>query len=158
MGIEPARQLVRAAAGRGVEIGAGDVRFQAVSENALRLLETALAEHVTGAERVAICLPVLVVDRRDRFAGAVLLVDQRAVLAWSEGQFRPRTNSLAIDYSDIHDVRRGERSFGHYAVPRQTISFAAGDRHHEIVLYSEITDHAAIELLLTAFGAVAPAK
>jgi hypothetical protein len=133
-----AKQTIVDAFEQGAQLGALDTRFVKLVELAMRMVGLELARNVAVGERSAFCVPVHVDNGSKVNPGAVLLLEHRVVIAWSEGIFRPKPHSLAFLLTDVGDVHTVKRQVGKISAQLDAISFSAHRRKIEIILHSEV--------------------
>lgn len=154
-----AQQAVLDAANRGCEIAAFDGRLVTMAKTNMALVGMDLARNVRPGERSWFCLPIIV-DIHDgkTYPGAVLLLEHRVVVTWSEGLLRPKLISQAWDLSAIDNVRSFTRKVGRVSAQLATVAFTAGGREIELVTHSEISEKRAATMLEWALNGVMKAS
>lgn len=101
-------EVVVASAQTGVD-GVGDDLFFKLTRNTLDLFGPALVRHVCDGERPGFLSALEVaLDRKERL-GAILVLADRAILAWSVGTLRMRDFHEVIPLATVTDVVTGER-------------------------------------------------
>jgi hypothetical protein len=132
---------------RGVQIGALDARFVKLVEMAMKTVGLELARNVLAGERGVFCVPAQVAKATDVDPGAVLLLEDRVVIAWSEGIFRPRPHSLAWPLADVSDMRIFKRKAGKLSARLDAIAFSAHGCNIEVILHSEVAHNRLVAMV-----------
>ena len=145
---DAAKRTVVDAFEQGAHLGALDGRFVKLVELAMKMVGLELARNVKPGERPGFCVPAHVDTGAKVNSGAVLLLEERVVIAWSEGTIRPKPRSLAVALSDIGDVRAFKRKVGRVSAQLDAISFSAHGRKIEIVLHS-VVSHERVALMIS---------
>jgi hypothetical protein len=133
-----AKQAVVDACERGAQWAGGDKRYLSLAHSALKMVGLELARYLRPGEIASLCVPAEVAHDGRHDPGMVLLLDDRAVVAWFEGTVRVTRRSLYFAYGDISEVTTVARDRGRLAVYRDAISFTAGGARHEFVLPSKV--------------------
>jgi hypothetical protein len=136
---DSAKRLVLDAARKGAQFGSVDDQFAKVSEHALSSVGLELARNVQPGERASFCIPVQVVNGSTVDPGAVLFLEHRAVLAWSEGTFPPRPFSAAFGFGEVTQVHAYQRAAGEMSAFHDAVTFVVRGCPIEIILYSEVS-------------------
>jgi len=154
---EEAAQLVLDAFEEGVRLGAIDERFAKLAKYSVQLVGLELARNVRPGERRTFCVPVQVATGAKVEPGALLLLEHRLVVAWSEGVLRPQDHSVACALSEVSDIRSFKRKTGRLSDEQDAISFSAGGRRVELVLYSTVS-HQRLTMMIGGVlnGAITP--
>lgn len=142
------KQRVLDAAEQGAQLGALDGRFVKLVELAMQMVGLELARNIRPGERAALCVPVQVDNRSKVNPGAILLLEHRVVVAWSEGILRPKPHSVAYALTDVSDVRTFKRKVGKVSAQLDAISFTAQTDAVEIILHSEVS-HQRVTLVVS---------
>lgn len=137
---DAAKEIVVEAFRRGAELAATDERFVKLARYAMQLVGLELARNVAPGERAAFCVPVQVDNGSKVNPGAVLLLEHRVVVAWSEAVLHPTPRSSAFALADIADVRSFQRKVGKVSAQLDAISFSAHERAIEVILHSAVSN------------------
>ena len=136
---DAAKQTVVDAYEQGAQLAALDNRYVKLAELSMQMVGLELARNVMPGEHAAFCVPVQVASGSKVNPGAVLVLEHRVVIAWSEGVLRPKPHSVAYELSDVGDVRSFTRKVGRVSAELDAISFVAHDSTVEIVFHSEVS-------------------
>jgi hypothetical protein len=138
MAAATAKQTVVDAYEQGAQFGALDNRFVKLVELSMQNVGLELARNVTPGERAAFCVPVQVDNGSKINPGALLLLEHRVVVAWSEGIRKPKPHSVTHALSAVSDVRSFKQKAGMFSAQLDAISFVARGTRLEMVLYSQV--------------------
>jgi len=133
---EEAQQAVIKAADVGFGMAGGDKRLLELVKTSLQGVGAELARQVRPGERANVFVPVAAVHDGKSDPGALLLLDDRVVIAWIEGTFRPKQRSVTVALADISNVSTGTSNQGRFSPYEAAITFLAGGAKHEFVLAS----------------------
>lgn len=123
------------AANLGVSIGVDDGDdFIKVSKLALNTCASELAQHVADGESAALCVAVQVQVGGKINPGAILLLDDRAILAWTEGTFRVKTRTQVLFLANIESVTTALKRPNRLEQTVATVCTTAG-HEHEILFW-----------------------
>jgi hypothetical protein len=124
----------------------GDEQFAKMSKYQVQLVGEELASHVRG-DRASLALPVTVHSESVEDIGALLLLEHRAVVAWSHGVLRKRTDSFSETYANLKNIHL--RSVRDQDKDFTNICFDAGTGHFELtVLFAKPTFAAMVKGVL----------
>jgi len=124
----------------------GDEQFAKMSKYQVQLVGAELAGHVRG-DRASLALPVTVHSESVEDTGALLLLEHRAVVAWSHGVLRKRTASFTETYANLKNIRL--RSLKDQGKDFTRICFDAGAGYFELtVLFAKPTFAAMVKGVL----------
>jgi hypothetical protein len=133
------KQIVVDAFNEGAKLGALDGRFVKLTTNAMQLVGLELARNVDASDRASICVPVNVDVGSKINPGAILLLEDRVVIAWSEGALRPKPRSLTCELSEVSNVVSSKRRVGKISAQLDAVSFTAAEEMIQIILHSEVS-------------------
>lgn len=103
------RRAVVDSANAAVNTVATDV-FVKLTKNTLNLTGDEIGRHVKSTDGPRLFSPLEVItDGKDRL-GAILTLDDRAVLGWTVGTFRMKNFETVIPYSSIESIELGTRA------------------------------------------------
>jgi len=110
----------------------GDDLFFKLTQNAVTLVGAELARHIRDGERPGVLSPLeVVIDGKDRL-GAILVLEDRAILAWTIGTLRMRNFEEVIPLAAVTDAVTGERPRGVMTKARDTLTIYAGKTWHVV--------------------------
>ena len=107
----------------GIEIGARNREFMELAMATLKIVGHELAGNVRPGDRPHIAIPALIDVGTKSQPGAVLVLQDRAVVAWSEGRLKTNCRSSVHPIATISDVTCFERPTGNGSDVHQAISF-----------------------------------
>ena len=114
-----------------------DNRYVELAELAMSLVGLELASSVKQGERAAFAVSVQVDLGSKLYPGAVLVLEHRVVVAWSEGILRPTPHSMAAKLGDVSDVETSKRKT-RAGAQLDVVSFVAAERKVALVLAHEV--------------------
>lgn len=107
--------------------------FVKLTQNALKLTGAELGRHVKPTDGPGLFSPVDVAeDGKDRL-GAVLALEDRAIIGWIVGTFRIKNFESVIPYDSIESVERGTRAGSALSKERETLRVKADGKTWELV-------------------------
>jgi hypothetical protein len=136
----------------GVHPGAlEDGRFMSIAQGALKLVGLELARNVRPEERAAFCVPVQVaVDGSTLHPGAVVLLEDRVIVAWSDVMPPSTPHAISCQIPDVSNVKVRTRDMTTLPWSRDALLFSVAGRAIELVLYSDVSEDRAGTLLCSA--------
>jgi hypothetical protein len=112
---------------------AGTNEFVTLTNHALTLTGAKIEQHVKSSDGPGLLSPLEVVkDGKDRI-GAILALQDRAVLAWTVGTFRMKNFETVIPYSSIESIEIGSRPGGAISKERETLRIKADGQTWDLV-------------------------
>jgi hypothetical protein len=130
-------QLVIDAANRGIGLaGSGDFVYE-MTVNVLKMMGRDLAQQLRPGDRPSILLVCGVeVDGGKDNPGAVLYLEDRIVVCWMKGTFRPKTEMRVVPLADVVGLTRTTRTGNRLTGDRTLLSFRSAQGATTLVLYA----------------------
>ncbi|HMS71736.1 MAG TPA: hypothetical protein PKB03_01760 [Baekduia sp.] len=107
--------------------------FVTLTKHALNLTGVELGRHVTSTDVPGLFSPTEVMQDGKGRLGAILALDDRAILAWTVGTFRMKNFETVIPYSAIESLELGTRPGGAMTKDRETLRIKADAQTWELV-------------------------
>lgn len=133
-----AKEAVITAAERGAQLAGGDQRYVGAAHAALKAVGVELACQLEPGESASVCAPVEVAHSSRYDPGMILLLENRAVIAWIEGKFRLKVRSRSFAYRDISKVNTIARDRGRLSPYQAGIAFFADGTEQVLILPSKV--------------------
>jgi hypothetical protein len=140
-------QLVIDAANRGIGLAGSGTFMHEMTVNTLTLHGRDLATQLRPGDRPSVLLACGVeVDGGKENPGGVLYLDDRIVVCWLKGTFRPKTELRVVPLADIAGVSSVPRTGNRLTGDRTIVSFRSSQGATSLVLYSPEMDERAVFL------------
>lgn len=111
----------------------GTDEFVKLTKYALNMTGSEIGRHVNSTDGPGLFSPLSVVkDGKDRL-GAILALEDRAILAWTVGTFRMKNFETVIPYSAIESLELGTRPGGAMSKDRETLRIKADGQTWDVV-------------------------
>jgi hypothetical protein len=138
-------QLIIDAANRGIGLAGSGEFIYGMTVNVLKLMGRDFAAQLRPGDRPSILLVCDVeVDGGKGNPGAVLCLEDRIVLAWMKGTFRPTTEIRVVPLVDVVGLTRTTRTGSRARGDRTLLSFSSRQGATTLVLYSPKMEEAAV--------------
>lgn len=112
------------------EAGAATVQtqmFVSMTEKALSLIGVEIEKLVHDEDRPGLFSPVEIARQGKNRIGGILVLDDRLILGWVEGNFRIKNFEAVVPKDTITSVTRGVQDGSAFSKPRETLTIAAQD-------------------------------
>jgi hypothetical protein len=138
-------QLIIDAANRAIGLaGSGDFIYE-MTINVVKLMGRDLAAQLRPGDRPSILLVCSVeVDGGKDNPGAVLYLEDRIVVCWMKGTFRPKTEMRVVPLVDVAGLTRTTRTGNRLTGDRTLLSFRSPQGSTTLVLYAPKMEERAV--------------
>jgi hypothetical protein len=107
--------------------------FAKLTKHALRLTGSEIARHVASTDRRGLLAPVELVKDGKRLLGAILALEDRAIVAWTTGTLRVKNFETVVPYGSIESIEVGTRPGGAMSKARETLRIKADGQVWDLV-------------------------